>query len=145
MASKQTKVSAALLHHLAQVEENGKLNSTHRKELIRPSRSVETLMKPRLVGLHADEQETVDELLHELDGTSNFGKIGGNTACAISLATAMAAASSKAIHLFEQLSRTTSNELPLPLGNVLGGGRHARPEKQTFKSSWFSRWGQQLS
>jgi enolase len=90
---------------------------------------VETLIKPRLVGLRADEQETVDELLHELDGTSNFGKIGGNTACAVSLATALAAASSKAIHLFEQLSRTTSKELPLPLGNVLGGGRHARTGK----------------
>jgi len=92
-------------------------------------RIVENLIEPKLVGVSADEQEKVDRLLHEIDGSTNFRKIGGNTACAISFATAIAAANSKAIPLFEQLSYTSRTELPLPLGNVLGGGRHARAEK----------------
>jgi enolase len=92
-------------------------------------RIVEKLIEPKLVGVDAAEQELVDRLLHKIDGSTNFGKIGGNTACVISFATAIAAASSKAIPVFEQLSHAPEAELPLPLGNVLGGGRHARARR----------------
>jgi enolase len=87
---------------------------------------VQTLLAPRLVGLAADDQERIDALLHEVDGTVNFSRIGGNTACAVSFATALAAADSKGVQLFEHLQGGNEVRLPLPLGNVLGGGRHAQ-------------------
>jgi enolase len=83
-------------------------------------------VEPRLVGLDADNQKLVDETLHEIDGTENFSRLGGNTAYAVSLASAQAAASTHGVPLFAQLAGETSNlRLPLPLGNVLGGGKHA--------------------
>ncbi len=96
---------------------------------------VESLVAPELIGMDADEQEEIDNLLHEVDGTEDFSKIGGNTAYAISLATAEAAASSMGIPLFQHLGGHLACELPYPLGNVIGGGKHARgkaPDIQEF-------------
>jgi len=90
---------------------------------------VESVLASKLIGRNANDQESVDRLLHEIDGTSNFGKIGGNTAYAASVATALAAADSGEIPLFEHLSCSPTPELPLPLGNVIGGGRHARASR----------------
>jgi len=90
---------------------------------------VESILAPKLIGLSADDQEAVDSLLHEVDGSPNFSNIGGNTAYAVSAATALAAASSRKIPLFEHLSCSPRAELPFPLGNVIGGGRHARVGK----------------
>ena len=64
-----------------------------------------------------------DTLLRELDGTPNFSRIGGNLAVALSFATAKAEASARGIPLYRLLGRGST--LPLPLGNVLGGGAHA--------------------
>jgi enolase len=86
---------------------------------------VEELVVPELIGMDAEEQTEIDALLHEIDGTENFGKIGGNTAFAISLATAEAAATSYGLPIFQHLAGYLATELPYPLGNVLGGGKHA--------------------
>ncbi len=86
---------------------------------------VENVIAPELIGLNADRQEEIDTVLHEIDGTDDFSSIGGNTAYAISLATAEAAANSYGIPLFQHLAGYLANELPHPLGNVLGGGKHA--------------------
>jgi enolase len=80
---------------------------------------------PRLLGLDTTEQEEIDVLLHELDGTHNFSNIGGNVACATSLAVAKAAAQTLGIPLYQHLGGIFANTTPYPLGNVLGGGRHA--------------------
>ena len=96
---------------------------------------VADLIAPELIGRNADEQEEIDALLHEIDGTTDFRNIGGNTAYAVSLATAEAAAASYGMPLFEYLAGYLANELPHPLGNVLGGGRHAHgkaPDIQEF-------------
>lgn len=96
---------------------------------------VAKLVTPRLIGMDADEQEAIDQLLHEIDGTSDFSKIGGNTAYSISLAVAEAAASSHGIPLFQHLGGVIATDLPHPLGNVLGGGKHAggrAPDIQEF-------------
>jgi len=63
--------------------------------------------------------------LHEVDGTANFARIGANVATAASLANAKAAASSSGKPLYRYLSRAPRPTLPLPFGNVIGGGRHA--------------------
>jgi enolase len=90
---------------------------------------------PSLIGTDSQALEQIDALLHKIDGTADFDNIGGNTSYAISLATAEAAANSRGVPLFQHLGGNLANELPHPLGNVLGGGRHARakaPDIQEF-------------
>lgn len=79
----------------------------------------------QLVGEDASDQEEIDARLHEIDGTENFSNIGGNTAVAISMATARAAASSAGMPLYRYLGGSYSL-MPFPLGNVIGGGAHAK-------------------
>ena len=86
---------------------------------------VEKLVEPKLLGIDASNQALVDRLLHEVDGTENFANIGGNTAYAVSMAAAEAAARSRGLPLFLHLAKHETFRVPLPLGNVLGGGKHA--------------------
>ncbi len=98
-------------------------------------KKAEELIAPELVGLNSDFQEEIDRTLHEIDGTKDFRVIGGNTAFAISLATAEAAANSYGLLLFQYLGGYIAHELPYPLGNVISGGKHARgktPDIQEF-------------
>ena len=88
-------------------------------------RKVEELIAPEVIGLYADEQEEIDTLLHELDETEDFRNIGGNTAYAVSMAVADAAADSYDLPLFQYLGGSLASDLPYPLGNVVGGGKHA--------------------
>jgi enolase len=107
-----------------------------------PQGGVETAIKrvdeqiaPELAGLNADFQEEIDTTLHEIDGTANFKNIGGNTAFAISLANAEAAANSHTQLLFQFLGGSTATTLPYPLGNCISGGEHTRgkaPDIQEF-------------
>ena len=87
---------------------------------------VSKLVAPELVGLDAADQRLVDKVLHEVDGTPDFRRIGGNTAYATSMAIAVAAASSLGIPLFKHLGGSLACALPFPLGNVIGGGKHVR-------------------
>ena len=80
---------------------------------------------PRLLGLDTTEQEEIDVLLCELDGTDNFSNLGGNVACATSMAVAKAASQTLGIPLYHYLGGIFANMTPYPLGNVIGGGRHA--------------------
>ncbi len=80
---------------------------------------------PELIGIDAEEQEIIDSILKEIDGTENFSNIGGNTAVAVSLACAKAAASSYGMSLYQYIGGAFACEIPLPLGNVIGGGAHA--------------------
>ena len=100
-------------------------------------KKVRLTIAPKLIGADSQKQEQIDTLLHQVDGTSDFRNIGGNTSYAISLAIGDAAASSLGIPLFQHLGGNLANELPHPLGNVLGGGKHARanaPDIQEFLS-----------
>ena len=63
--------------------------------------------------------------LRDIDGTANFADIGANVAVALSLANAKAAASAMGMPLFRYLGGAFVNEMPLPLGNIIGGGAHA--------------------
>jgi enolase len=80
---------------------------------------------PALIGLDAYDQEGFDEQLRDIDGTANFSGIGANVAVALSLANAKAAASALGLPLFRYIGGAFVKELPLPLGNVIGGGAHA--------------------
>ena len=85
-------------------------------------KKVDELIAPELAGLNADFQEEIDNTLHEIDGTTNFKNIGGNTAFAISLANAEAAANTHGLLLFQFLGGNAATTLPYPLGNCISGG-----------------------
>lgn len=98
-------------------------------------KKVEELIATELVGLNADFQEEMDRTLHEIDGSKDFKVVGGNTAFAISLASAEAAANSYGLLLFQYLGGHFTHELPYPLGNTISGGQHAHgksPDLQEF-------------
>ena len=82
---------------------------------------------PRLVGeVYAGDQRAVDAALRGADGTDDFSEIGANSAVAISMAAAKAAADVLGAPLFQHLGGTFRGDaLPTPLGNVVGGGEHA--------------------
>ncbi len=95
---------------------------------------VEETIAPELIGMDSEEQETVDSVLNELDGTDDFSNIGGNAAVALSIANAKAAANALCVSLYQHLGGNFATELPFPLGNAIGGGRHAvkGPDIQEF-------------
>jgi enolase len=98
-------------------------------------KEVEERVSPELVGLNADFQDEIDKTLHEIDGSKDFKVIGGNTAFAISLANAEAAANSFGLLLFQFLGGRIVHELPYPLGNAISGGLHTEgksPDIQEF-------------
>jgi len=81
---------------------------------------------PKLVGLDVRDQQGLDELLHELDGSHDFRVIGGNVAVATSLAGARCAAMERRQPLWQYLSKGAKKpKFPGPMGNVIGGGAHA--------------------
>lgn len=80
---------------------------------------------PALVGRDAAEQEAIDDLLIKIDGTANFERIGGNTSVILSTASARAAADTLHVPLHQLLRNKEKPTLPVPLGNVVGGGAHS--------------------
>src|SRR5436190_1125356 len=87
--------------------------------------NVNTIIAPKLIGLDATEQVAIDTLLLELDGTPNKGKLGANAILGVSLAVAHAAAASVGLPLYRYLGGTNARYLPVPMMNVLNGGKHA--------------------
>ena len=77
------------------------------------------------MGMDSTQQEDIDAMLHEIDGTDDFSMLGGNIAIAISLAVAKAAANSMGLPFYQYLGGAFANRIPKPVGNVLGGGKHA--------------------
>jgi len=88
-------------------------------------RGFEAGVGPRLSGLDPGDGKGIDGLLHRLDPSAKFSKIGGNVAVAVSIACARAAASARGIPLFKHLAGGRTPRIPIPMGNIIGGGRHA--------------------
>ncbi|HYJ50073.1 MAG TPA: phosphopyruvate hydratase [Microbacterium sp.] len=80
---------------------------------------------PAIEGVDASEQRIIDEILIEVDGTDNKGRVGANAILGVSLAVAKAAADSADLPLFRYLGGPNAHILPVPLFNVINGGSHA--------------------
>ena len=80
---------------------------------------------PAIEGVDAAEQRIIDEILIEVDGTDNKGRVGANAILGVSLAVAKAAADSADLPLFRYLGGPNAHNLPVPLFNVINGGSHA--------------------
>ena len=80
---------------------------------------------PQLIGMDVLDQENMDYLLRDLDGTEDLSHFGGNLTVAMSIATSKAASDSLQMPYFRYLGGLVNSMLPYPMGNVLGGGKHA--------------------
>jgi len=80
---------------------------------------------PELIDMDAIDQMGIDELMIELDGSPNKGKLGANAILGVSLAVAKAAASSLGLPLYRYIGGVTARTLPIPMMNILNGGKHA--------------------
>ncbi|PPS86224.1 phosphopyruvate hydratase, partial [Thermobifida fusca] len=80
---------------------------------------------PEIVGMDALEQVEIDRLMIELDGTPNKSRLGANAILGVSLAVAKAAAASVGLPLYRYVGGAAARDLPVPLMNILNGGKHA--------------------
>ena len=88
-------------------------------------KNVNEKIAPKVIGMDAMAQEDVDHLMIDLDGTPNKGKFGANAILGVSLAAAKAAAASACLPLYRYLGGCNANILPVPMMNILNGGKHA--------------------
>src|SRR6266571_3556468 len=87
--------------------------------------NVHEVIAPAILGMDAFDQTAVDRRLIELDGTANKGELGANAILGVSLAVAHAASAALGVPLYRHLGGVHARTLPVPLMNVLNGGRHA--------------------
>ncbi|WP_298075683.1 phosphopyruvate hydratase [uncultured Corynebacterium sp.] len=78
-----------------------------------------------LMGVEADDQRLIDQLMRDLDGTENKSKLGANAILGVSMAVARAAAESADLPLFRYVGGPNAHVLPVPMMNILNGGAHA--------------------
>ena len=98
------------------------------KSVSKAINSIVTEISSALTGQPADQQNAIDSLMLELDGTDNKGRLGANAILAVSLACAKAAAEAKQMPLYrhiQQLAQIEEVSLPMPMMNIINGGKHA--------------------
>src|SRR5690349_11206393 len=96
------------------------------KGVLSAVRNVTERIAPELIGLDAADQRGVDELLRDLDGTPNTANLGANAILGVSLACASAAAAAHDLPLYRYLGGAAARVLPVPMFNILNGGKHAQ-------------------
>ena len=102
--------------------------------------NVNTKIAPELIGLDPRDQETIDSLMCEADGTPNKGKLGANAILGVSMAVAKAAAEASGLPLYRYLGGTSAKVLPVPMMNILNGGKHA-DNNVDFQEFMIQPWG----
>jgi enolase len=95
------------------------------KGVLKAVENVNELIYPEILGVSVFEQNLIDKLLLELDGTPNKGKLGANAILGVSLAVAKAAAQEAGMPLFRYIGGVSANTLPVPMMNIMNGGAHA--------------------
>jgi enolase len=87
--------------------------------------NVNTRIGPELVGLDPRAQREIDALMISMDGTENKANLGANAILGVSLAVAKAAAAATGQPLYRYLGGTNARQLPMPMANIINGGKHA--------------------
>ena len=95
------------------------------KGVLKAVENVNESIAPEVVGLDALDQAHLDRMLLDLDGTDNKSRLGANALLGVSLATAHAAAISSGLPLYAYLGGANARRLPVPMMNIINGGRHA--------------------
>jgi len=95
------------------------------KGVLKAVDNVNTTLYDEICGLDAEEQIEIDSAMIRLDGTANKGKLGANAILGVSLAVAKAAADDEAVPLYRYIGGVMAHILPVPMMNILNGGKHA--------------------
>ena len=95
------------------------------KGVLKAVQNVNEIIYPELLGLSVYDQNLIDKIMIELDGTANKGKLGANAILGVSLAIAKAAAQEAGLSLFRYVGGVNANTLPVPMMNIMNGGAHA--------------------
>jgi len=104
---------------------DGEENRYKGKGVTKAVKNVNAVIAPKLKGLDAREQVFIDNLIIKLDGTDNKRELGANAILGVSLAVAKAAASAAGLPLYRYIGGARANVLPVPMMNILNGGKHA--------------------
>jgi len=95
------------------------------KGVLKAVKNVNEVIAPEIIGYNVLDQVGIDKAMIELDGTENKGKLGANAILGVSLAVARAAADFLGIELYQYLGGFNAKTLPVPMMNILNGGKHA--------------------
>ncbi len=95
------------------------------KGVLKAVDNVNTVLAQNLKGADAFDHAAIDQMMLELDGTSNKSKLGANAILGVSLAAARAAAVASSLPLYRYLGGVNAHTLPVPMMNILNGGKHA--------------------
>ncbi|MFT4033622.1 MAG: phosphopyruvate hydratase [Siphonobacter sp.] len=95
------------------------------KGVLKAVENVNEIIYPEILGMSVFEQNLIDKLIIELDGTPNKGKLGANAILGVSLAIAKAAAQEAGLPLYRYIGGVNANTLPVPMMNIMNGGAHA--------------------
>ena len=95
------------------------------KGVLQAVKNVNQLISPELLGASVFEQEEIDQIMIDLDGTPNKSKLGANAILGVSLAVAKAAANELGLPLYRYIGGTRAITLPVPMMNIINGGSHS--------------------
>ena len=104
---------------------DSKSNRYNGKGVLNNVKLIETSIQEALVGVDSNNQELVDKILLDLDGTDNKSNFGANTILAVSLSNSKSAANHNGISLFEHINYMDKYLMPVPMMNIINGGSHA--------------------
>ncbi len=113
----------------------------HGKGVTKAVKNVKDLIAPKIVGEDAIQQERIDKIMIELDGTENKGKLGANAILGVSIAVCRAAACALGIPLYRYIGGLNARILPVPMMNILNGGVHANWQGADFQEYMIAPYG----
>ena len=95
------------------------------KGVLKAVENVNNIIAPKIIGIEPHRQAEIDQIMIELDGTPNKGHLGANAILGVSMAVAKAQAELSGLPLYQYLGGTGATRLPVPMMNILNGGKHA--------------------
>ncbi len=110
-------------HEAVELRDGGK--AFMGKGVLKAVENVNTTLAAELVGMSVFEQNAIDQMMIELDGTPNKSKLGANAILGVSLAVAKAAANELGMPLYRYVGGVSANTLPVPMMNIINGGSHS--------------------
>jgi enolase len=110
-------------HEAVELRDGGKAYMG--KGVLKAVENVNKIIAAELLGVSVFEQNTIDQLMIDLDGTPNKSKLGANAILGVSLAAAKAAANELGMPLYRYIGGVSANTLPVPMMNIINGGSHS--------------------
>jgi enolase len=110
-------------HEAVELRDGGK--SYMGKGVLKAVENVNRIIAPELLGVSVFEQNSIDKIMIDLDGTANKSNLGANAILGVSLAAAKAAANELGLPLYRYVGGVSANTLPVPMMNIINGGSHS--------------------